>query len=70
MKQTSRGSLKGLFREATIYQSKDVLTCCRTVVHQCCRIELSVQTGISLIKQTVESSIKQRITDRNQQIFI
>lgn len=32
MKQTFRASLKGLFREAIPYQTKDVLTCCRTVV--------------------------------------
>ena len=46
MKQTFRGSLKGLFREATTYQTNDVLTCCRTVVHQYCRMELLAQTGI------------------------
>jgi hypothetical protein len=32
MKQTFNEALKGLFREATTYQTKDVLTCCRTVV--------------------------------------
>jgi hypothetical protein len=32
MKQTFRGSLIGLFSKATTYQTKDVLTCCRTVV--------------------------------------
>jgi len=50
MKQTSRGSLKGLFREATTYQTKDVLTCCRTEVHQYCRMVLLTQTCKSSIK--------------------
>jgi len=54
MKQTFKESLKGLFREATTYLAKDVLTCCRTVVHQYCRMELSAQTGKSPMKQTVE----------------
>lgn len=70
MKQTSGGSLKGLFMEATIYQTKNVLTCCHTVVHQYCRMELLAQTGISPMKQIFESSIKQRVTDKNHSIFI
>lgn len=41
MKQTFNESLKGLYREVTTSQTKDVLTCCRTVVHQYCRMELS-----------------------------
>jgi hypothetical protein len=43
MKQTFSGSLNGLFREATTYRIKVVLTCCRTVVHQYCRIEPMTQ---------------------------
>jgi len=43
MKQTFRGSLIGLFSKATTYQTKDVLTCCRTVVHQYCRMDLLTQ---------------------------
>jgi len=54
MKQTFREIMNGLFREATTYQTIDVLTCCRTVVHQYCRMELSAQTGKSPIKQTYE----------------
>jgi hypothetical protein len=56
MKQISRDTLKGLFREATTYQTNDVLTCCRTVVYQYCRMELLVQTGKSSMIQTFESS--------------
>ncbi len=65
MKQTFRGSLKGIHREVTTYQTNNVLTCCRTVVHQYCRIELLVQTDMSPMKRTFKSSIKQRITDIN-----
>jgi len=54
MKQTSRGSLNRIYREVTTSQTKDVLTCCRTVVHQYCRIELLAQTGKSPIMRTYE----------------
>jgi len=54
MKQTFKESLKGLFREATTYQTKDVLTCCRTVVNQYCRMELLAQIGKSMMMQTFE----------------
>jgi len=54
MKQIFRDTLKGLFREVTAYQTKDVLTCCRTVVHQYCRMELLAQTGKSPMMQTYE----------------
>jgi hypothetical protein len=50
MKQTSRGSLKSLFREVMTSQTNDVLTCCRTVVNQYCRMELLAQTSKSPIK--------------------
>lgn len=43
MKQTFIGLLKGLFNEVIGYRIKDVLTCCRTVVHQYCRIEPMTQ---------------------------
>lgn len=62
MKQTFNEALKGLFREAMTYQTNDVLTCCRTVVHQYCRMEL--------LTQICKSSIKQSITDINHSIFI
>lgn len=45
MKQTFSRSLNGLFSEASARRIKEVLTCCRTVVHQYCRIELFVKTG-------------------------
>jgi len=51
MKQTFRGSLNGLYREATTYQTKDVLTYCRTVVNQYCRMELSAQICKSPMEQ-------------------
>lgn len=70
MKQTFNEALKGLFKETTIYQSNDVLTYCRTVVHQYCRIELLAQTGKSPMKQTYEWPIQQRISDKNHSIFI
>jgi hypothetical protein len=54
MKQIFRDTLKGLFGEVTTYQSKDVLTCCRTVVHQYCRMEPWAQTSKSPMKQTYE----------------
>ena len=54
MKQTFRGSLNGIHREVTTYQTNNVLTCCRTVVHQYCRMELWAQTGKSPMKQTYE----------------
>lgn len=50
MKQTFKKSLKGLFREATSRKIKDVLICCRTVVHQYCRIESLTQHLQSSLK--------------------
>jgi hypothetical protein len=70
MKQIFRRSLKGLFREANACRIKDVLTCCRTVVHQYCRIEPMTQCFILSLKWTFESLIKQSITDKNHSLFI
>ena len=70
MKQTFRGSLNGIHREVTTYQTNNVLTCCRTVGHQYCRMELWAQTGKSPMKQTYEQPIQQRITDKNHSIII
>jgi hypothetical protein len=70
MKQIFNEAMKGLFRQATTYETNDVLTCCHIVVHQYCRMELLVQTGISPMKQIFESSIKQRITYISHPIFI
>lgn len=54
MKQTFNEVLNRLFREATTYLAKEVLTCCCIVVHQYCRIELLAQTDKSPMKQTFE----------------
>ena len=54
MKQTFNEPLSRLFNEVTTRRIKDVLTCCRTVVHQYCRIELLAQTGKSPMMQTYE----------------
>jgi len=50
MKQTFKGALNGLFREATTDRIKDVLTYCRTVVHHYCRIEPMTQQFRLLLK--------------------
>lgn len=50
MKQAFNEALSRLFNEATTRRIKDVLTCCRTVVHQYCRIDSTAQQLQSSLK--------------------